>query len=680
MMRFSALVVIGLVAATGAAQSSLVIPNGLASQEGSTGNDFPWGRGNAGLLHQCVYDSSHFTLQGITSPILIQGLRWRPNTGVGFGAVTYPTPCSVRVSTCPVDWTTTTTTFAANRGTDETLCFQGPVSFGPQAAQPGPSPFGIVIPFSTPFLYDPSRGDLTIECDLPVQFQSMSMFPLDVHGVVGQANATRIQASAGYSGYPGGTADARNSNHAVVVQVDYGPAIGLFPSFTATPTSAPLGAVVQFTDHTFSSAPGGVISWQWDFENDGVFDSNAQNPSHVYTTEGVYSVKLQVVDGVFGTRTFTLDNFLRIDTVQAAFTSAVVTGNTVQFTDTSTGNPVSWRWDFQNDGIIDSTLRNPTFTYPVAGAYDCRLKVSDAISSSSVTTNLGINTMPMPPFDISFGSSVPSTRGFYFQAPTRFSIVSALVPDEAATGLQNIAIYRLAGAPPIYPGTATGGLDFFQVGAPSSARVACALSFEAGEWVGVLGACGNVVMVQSYGGGPVGPFASSVLGMPAPLTQLRAQANIALSQGANSYSSDPASVISRVILGVSACTSIAYGAGTPSGLGPPAPALRTGTLPLLGSTATILVDNQDLNAIGVLAVGSGRANLPTPLGTELVATIGAVGLIPVLPLGIGSNTFSFVVPNDAALQGQGPFNWQDANLTPSGQVALSNGLEWFLAQ
>lgn len=50
----------------------------------------------------------------------------------------------------------------------------------------------------------------------------------------------------------------------------------------------------------------------------------------------------------------------------------------VQFTDTSTGSPTSWQWDFEDDGVIDSTLQNPIATYTTAGFRSVRLVVSNA--------------------------------------------------------------------------------------------------------------------------------------------------------------------------------------------------------------------------------------------------------------------------------------------------------------
>ena len=63
----------------------------------------------------------------------------------------------------------------------------------------------------------------------------------------------------------------------------------------------------------------------------------------------------------------------------AQFTANKVTGLaplTVQFTDISTGNPTSWAWDFDSDGTIDSTAKNPSHIYATAGTYSVKLTVN----------------------------------------------------------------------------------------------------------------------------------------------------------------------------------------------------------------------------------------------------------------------------------------------------------------
>lgn len=46
----------------------------------------------------------------------------------------------------------------------------------------------------------------------------------------------------------------------------------------------------------------------------------------------------------------------------------------VQFTDTSSGAPTEWSWDF-GDGIGTSTLQNPTYTYSSLGTYNVKLTI-----------------------------------------------------------------------------------------------------------------------------------------------------------------------------------------------------------------------------------------------------------------------------------------------------------------
>lgn len=53
----------------------------------------------------------------------------------------------------------------------------------------------------------------------------------------------------------------------------------------------------------------------------------------------------------------------------------------IRFVDTSTGpvyNIVSWAWDFNNDGVVDSRLQNPTFTFNSPGLFAVTLTVTDA--------------------------------------------------------------------------------------------------------------------------------------------------------------------------------------------------------------------------------------------------------------------------------------------------------------
>jgi len=73
----------------------------------------------------------------------------------------------------------------------------------------------------------------------------------------------------------------------------------------------------------------------------------------------------------------------------ANFTGDPLTGIiefAVQFTDTSTGEPVTWSWDF-GDGEISSE-QNPLHTYKVAGVYTVTLQIFNEAAGSDTETKI----------------------------------------------------------------------------------------------------------------------------------------------------------------------------------------------------------------------------------------------------------------------------------------------------
>jgi PKD repeat protein len=72
----------------------------------------------------------------------------------------------------------------------------------------------------------------------------------------------------------------------------------------------------------------------------------------------------------------------------ANFTASPTSGSaplTVQFSDTSSGSPTSWAWDFDNNGSTDSTAQHPSYTYAAAGNYTVRLTATNAVGSDGET-------------------------------------------------------------------------------------------------------------------------------------------------------------------------------------------------------------------------------------------------------------------------------------------------------
>jgi hypothetical protein len=117
------------------------------------------------LRFQVVYDTADFLEQRVNGPIAIQRLRWRAvDSAVDVGGATFAT-VNVHLSSCPHDWTALSTVFAGNRGADELLCYQGPVTVAPCAGT-APNNYVVDIALQTPFAFDPTLGaDLEIEVD-----------------------------------------------------------------------------------------------------------------------------------------------------------------------------------------------------------------------------------------------------------------------------------------------------------------------------------------------------------------------------------------------------------------------------------------------------------------------------------------------------------------------------------
>jgi len=170
----------------------------------------------------------------------------------------------------------------------------------------------------------------------------------------------------------------------------------LVAAFSASPTSGKVPLKVAFTD----TSTGTPTKWIWDF-GDGS-KSYLQNPTHKYSKAGVYTVNL-TVKNTAGKNTVTKTDYIKVITKPVAnFTSSVTSGKAplkVTFTDTSTGSPTSWKWDF-GDGS-KSYLQNPVHKYSKVGSYTVNLTVKNAKGSNTVTKTEYIKVVTKPVADFS---------------------------------------------------------------------------------------------------------------------------------------------------------------------------------------------------------------------------------------------------------------------------------------
>jgi gliding motility-associated-like protein len=117
----------------------------------------------------------------------------------------------------------------------------------------------------------------------------------------------------------------------------------------------------------------GVVTYLWNF-GDG-FTSNAQNPTHTYTIQGNYTVKLFITtnDGCVDSSIFvravivgnkSLANFSALPLAQCV-------GQPVQFTNLTMPSD-RWLWNF-GDGTGIASIENPTYTYTDTGKFTVTL-------------------------------------------------------------------------------------------------------------------------------------------------------------------------------------------------------------------------------------------------------------------------------------------------------------------
>jgi PKD repeat protein len=165
---------------------------------------------------------------------------------------------------------------------------------------------------------------------------------------------------------PGGSDTETKTGYIVVTEA---PPIA---NFSGTPKTGNRPLTVQFTD----SSTGSITSRLWNF-GDGV-TSNAQDPSHNYTSTGTYTVSLTVT-GPGGSDSETKTNYVTVTEAppEANFSGTPTSGYrplTVQFTDGSTGSITSRSWSF-GDGAT-STAQNPSHTYTTTGNFTVALTVT----------------------------------------------------------------------------------------------------------------------------------------------------------------------------------------------------------------------------------------------------------------------------------------------------------------
>jgi len=194
--------------------------------------------------------------------------------------------------------------------------------------------------------------------------------------------------------------------------------------FDGNPKSGCTPLTVTFTD----KSSGKPTMWAWDF-GDGTTDMVA-NPVHTYSKPGSYTVTLTASDQYGGRSVATKPGFIVAEScppLKADFDGNPKTGNvplSVAFTDRSTGNPMTWAWDFGDGG--SDVVANPVHVYKKEGKYSVRLTVTNKRGSDTVIKSEYITA------NVPYDDKIPVYAGWNFIS----------VPKKLATGSDTASIFK----------------------------------------------------------------------------------------------------------------------------------------------------------------------------------------------------------------------------------------------
>ena len=630
--------------------------------DGNSSTGYPLDIANGRLIY--IYDSTHFTNNGVNFPILISQISYRANatTTTWTGATSTLT---MDLSTAPIDFTTISTTWSANHGNDLTNVYNGPFTIAAGASTAGvPGPFYATVTFSQPFLYDPSLGDLTIDTMI-IGNTTASTPTLDAVSTTGTANARRVYS---LTNPPAATATSIAGEIANVLEFTYTPASGLYAGFTADVTGGVSPLAVNFTDSTFTSDPNGITSWAWDFDGDSVIDSNLQNPSFVYTNCGTYNVSLTVTDGTHAPNTHTKTAYITTDGITGNFTYQVIGPLAVQFTDTSNAPATSWAWDLDGDNLIDSTAQNPAWAYPNTLPVNVTLTVTRLCSAPSVITKTVVAAQQLTTVLVA-NNSVGTPATLYYDLNVlnpEGCLISSF--DSVSTNLSTpftVDWYVMTGsyvgsaltpAPWTFVGQASGTSNPVS-GAPSNAGFAQPIYLPAGSYgiamryVGITPRYVTLTVPTTYGNGDLSLTAGSAsLSTAGPFT------------GTNLNT--PRAWCGTLYYTTHNITGEAgYGFFAPGCAGSLGASHFTANRPQLGTTLTVNVSNMP-TSIGVMMTGFSNTNSvfgALPFDVTVYGAPGCFGRVSTdvttLLLGAGNTAaWNFVIPNDPGLSGLPLYN------------------------
>jgi len=184
---------------TGAVGGAAIVPGNLENIEGNANRGLPFNSsyfGMSSLRYQQVFAASEFS--SLSEPFLITQILFRPDAVCGWSFSSTLPNIQINLSTTKKAPDDLSKIFAQNVGAGARVVFNAPLSLSSAftGAATGPKNFDIAINLATPFLYNPSGGNLLLDVrnfsgGVSTQFDAEDTFGDSISRVL----STRVGAS-----------------------------------------------------------------------------------------------------------------------------------------------------------------------------------------------------------------------------------------------------------------------------------------------------------------------------------------------------------------------------------------------------------------------------------------------------------------------------------------------------
>jgi PKD repeat protein len=168
----------------------------------------------------------------------------------------------------------------------------------------------------------------------------------------------------------------------------------------ATPRVGKEPLSVDLSAATSTDTDGSIVSYEWDYTDDGTVDSTDIETSFDYVDPGTYTARLTVTDDDGATDTSTVEITVNPNQPPTAVANADFQEGNAPLTVTFEGRDsldaelegtITYSWDF-GDGSPVSTSATPTYTFTEIGVYTVTLTVTDD-NGATDTATLTINAL-----------------------------------------------------------------------------------------------------------------------------------------------------------------------------------------------------------------------------------------------------------------------------------------------